>query len=312
MPVYTVDPAIMGVAVALIVIIVIIWWGCSSAKPKKEHKEQKGIFSRRHKGKAVAYCASCGKLPNSSMNDLLVGRRFICPKWELDFPHIGAVIKEKERYMECWLHIQRWLQCYSMSWSLSGLLSRLRNRIFKRRPALSVDIALIALIIWLLLLLPSLFFFALSSSWLFWPSAAAFFAAYSVGDSLLVNTSVTLVTQQPRLPLRSVILGGFAFLELSLAFAVFYALLPVGAMNQTLHGLTAWYFSLVTIVTLGYGDFHPCSPFARSLVMVEIVVGLYFLYTLFATIVSWATASDTLPTLAELIEKSKKLDEEEY
>ncbi len=99
---------------------------------------------------------------------------------------------------------------------------------------------------------------------------------------------------------------------MSLAFAVFYALLPAGAMNHTLRGWTAWYFSLVTIVTLGYGDFHPCSPLARFLVMAEIVVGLYFLSTLFTTIVSWANASDTLPTLHELRKKSKKLDREEY
>lgn len=44
------------------------------------------------------------------------------------------------------------------------------------------------------------------------------------------------------------------------------------------------------------------------LVMGEIVVGLYFLSALFTTIVGWATASDTLPTLDELLEKSEDLD----
>lgn len=240
------------------------------------------------------------------MNDLLIGRRFICPKWTLDFPHIGVVIKQEEISMRRWLQVQRWLLCYSTGYSLGGISNRWLNP--------SKDSALVALIAWLLLLLLSLFCFAPSP---FGVSRffAALLAAYSIGDSLLVNTSIVFASQQPRLPLRSAILGGFAFFELSLAFAVFYLLLPEKAMHPELKdGLTALYFSLVTIVTLGYGDIRPshCSQQAQVLVMAEIIIGLYFLYTLFATIVNWANSLGTLPTLRELQKKSTELDQEYY
>lgn len=45
------------------------------------------------------------------------------------------------------------------------------------------------------------------------------------------------------------------------------------------------YFSYVTLATLGYGDIVPVSQFARSLAMVEALVGQIFLVTLVAALV---------------------------
>ena len=68
--------------------------------------------------------------------------------------------------------------------------------------------------------------------------------------------------------------------------------------------------SLVTIVTLGYGDIHPClnSPRALGLNMWEIISGLYFLSILFAVMVGWANQSSTLLTLSEIVDESERLD----
>jgi hypothetical protein len=41
--------------------------------------------------------------------------------------------------------------------------------------------------------------------------------------------------------------------------------------------LDAFYFSFVTITTLGYGDFHPVSPLAKWIVMGELVSGILML-----------------------------------
>ncbi|MBK1619744.1 ion channel [Lamprobacter modestohalophilus] len=52
------------------------------------------------------------------------------------------------------------------------------------------------------------------------------------------------------------------------------------------------YFSLVTLSTLGYGDITPLSPVARSLAMVEAVVGPMFVAVFLARLVGVRTAKD--------------------
>jgi uncharacterized membrane protein len=37
------------------------------------------------------------------------------------------------------------------------------------------------------------------------------------------------------------------------------------------------YFSVITLTTLGYGDMMPASPVARSVVMLEALLGQFFL-----------------------------------
>lgn len=167
----------------------------------------------------------------------------------------------------------------------------------------------VRLLTWTILLLFALMYIAPCRGW--WSSPAVLLAVCYVIDTLLYNTSVAFVTQLPRLPLRTAILGGIAFFELSLAFAVLHLALLKGAMVPELNRLTAWYFSLVTIVTLGYGDIKPKSYGAMVLIMTEIMIGLYFLSTLFTIMVGWANESDTLPTLTTLEENSRELDQEE-
>ena len=46
------------------------------------------------------------------------------------------------------------------------------------------------------------------------------------------------------------------------------------------------YFSLVTILTLGYGDIVPIAPFARMLTVFEAFFGSFFIAILIARLVS--------------------------
>jgi len=59
---------------------------------------------------------------------------------------------------------------------------------------------------------------------------------------------------------------------------------PSSLMTALLAGVNAFYFSLVTIVTLGYGDFAPAFPAWRALVSVEIIYGLFFLVFVFIVV----------------------------
>jgi hypothetical protein len=46
------------------------------------------------------------------------------------------------------------------------------------------------------------------------------------------------------------------------------------------------YFSFVTILTLGFGDIIPLSPFARMLTVTEALIGVFFIAILIARLIS--------------------------
>ena len=55
------------------------------------------------------------------------------------------------------------------------------------------------------------------------------------------------------------------------------------------HFQSAFYFSFVTLTTLGYGDIAPAMPLARSLVTTEALVGQLYLVVLVARLVAMRT-----------------------
>jgi hypothetical protein len=90
-------------------------------------------------------------------------------------------------------------------------------------------------------------------------------------------------------------LVGFAFgyLVIALIFAAWFWSLwkvsPLGSFN----GLPTnpkfghfFYFSVITIGTLGYGDITPQSPLARALAISEVVVGIGWITVVFAAVIS--------------------------
>jgi hypothetical protein len=88
-----------------------------------------------------------------------------------------------------------------------------------------------------------------------------------------------------------------AYLLFAMCFAFAYDLaewVSPGAFSHPASGLGSgqtrfWsflYFSVVTLTTLGFGDMTPVHPVARSLVMVEALVGLLYPAILLARIVT--------------------------
>ena len=57
---------------------------------------------------------------------------------------------------------------------------------------------------------------------------------------------------------------------------------PVGEQNWS----TSLYFSFTVLTTLGLGDITPVSTYARSLVMVESIIGPMYLAVLIARLVA--------------------------
>jgi ion channel len=84
-----------------------------------------------------------------------------------------------------------------------------------------------------------------------------------------------------------------AYLLAGLAFGVGYALLDrtlpdsFGAAAESDLSITRGiYFSFVTLATLGYGDIVPTSDIARGVVILEAVIGQFYLTVVIARLVS--------------------------
>lgn len=86
-----------------------------------------------------------------------------------------------------------------------------------------------------------------------------------------------------------------SFVELVLNYAMLYYILDTyfvrygfweGLFNQPLQDpLTALYFSLITIVSIGYGDYYPIQDISKLLIMYEIINGLLLLVVSFTVYV---------------------------
>ena len=71
------------------------------------------------------------------------------------------------------------------------------------------------------------------------------------------------------------------YISVASIFAAIYRYLSLwtdNAFNQPIAStLDAFYFSVVTMTTLGYGDIHPVSNLAKGLVIVEVLSGVMLL-----------------------------------
>src|SRR5205814_2377808 len=92
-----------------------------------------------------------------------------------------------------------------------------------------------------------------------------------------------------------------AYLMLGLMWTVAYWLVaqltPGGAFafntnagNQSMNGFTAFYFSFITLSTVGYGDITPVSRIARWLAATEAMTGLLYVAVLIARLVALYSA----------------------
>lgn len=90
---------------------------------------------------------------------------------------------------------------------------------------------------------------------------------------------------------RSLIVVIFNFFETVVAFAILYKVFgTIGATTSLIQGtftsFTALYFSAVTAITLGYGDFIPLNQLSRMIVMFQLSGTMLFLIFIIPALLS--------------------------
>lgn len=118
---------------------------------------------------------------------------------------------------------------------------------------------------------------------------------------------------QPASPNRSIALLGIGYVELVIGFAIFYLVndgVRAGSGENARRLTEAWdavYFSLVTITTLGYGDWAPRSQGAKALVCTEVLTGLALLVVMLGAFLARLKSPGPQPTHKQIEERARQI-----
>lgn len=237
----------------------------------------------RYPVKATLYCSTCD-FSFGDANPRHLGVHFVCPE-EDHRKHFARVVIDS-RTAKSWLRWERRMLYFQNHVSPLPCLQRffpgMEAGIFA---CISTIVLLMALIAWphlstlhpvLLSLLIKVLLFGLT----FW----------RLVDIFITNISITFTSRFPANPIRSVLLSFIAYIHVILCFAIFY-LVWCEQFTMTVSPSSAVFYSFGTIATVGYGDLKPKTPWAESLVVLELVGGLFFVAIIFAQVASWATKS---------------------
>jgi hypothetical protein len=109
--------------------------------------------------------------------------------------------------------------------------------------------------------------------WILWLICYLFFETVFYIPTLIFASDMF---SRPRSYKRSMLLLFFNYLEISLAFAVFYSCgnylnLPFN------HWFDSIYFSVITSSSIGYGDYHPVTTIGKFLVTSQALLFLFFI-----------------------------------
>lgn len=92
----------------------------------------------------------------------------------------------------------------------------------------------------------------------------------------------------PRVTAQALSASLCGYLMIGIWFFAVYMLLPSNAFHPlpetgaSHHRTDLFYFSLVTLTSLGFGDVTPATPLTRSLAILEVVVGQFYIAVLIA------------------------------
>jgi hypothetical protein len=123
-----------------------------------------------------------------------------------------------------------------------------------------------------------------------------FLTAGLVLIAFVVANLLRFVLRAPSVNMEVLCASISAYLMLGLLWTVAYWLvdqLTPGAFafntndgRQSIHGFNAFYFSFVTLSTVGFGDITPVSKVARMLAAMEAITGLLYVAVLIARLVA--------------------------
>ncbi len=145
---------------------------------------------------------------------------------------------------------------------------------------------------------------AVVSRWIdhFWPDLipkGVLFATDLVFLVFLIGQFLRFILRAPRVNAEVLYAGISVYLLLGLSWMFGYLFVawlgnlqhPAFAFNagpagQSMDGFTAYYFSFVTLTTVGYGDITPVSNAARALAALEAMTGTLYLAVLISRLVA--------------------------
>jgi voltage-gated potassium channel len=139
-------------------------------------------------------------------------------------------------------------------------------------------------------------------------SPAFFLAPMALFFAFVLAQTFLFILRAPRVDANVLCAGVAGFLTLGLIWVPLYTL--VGQLNPAaftvargpgadaaMDGFNAFYFSLVTLCTVGYGDITPTSKVARMLAVMEAASGLFYMTILISRLVSvYSTTGRVLGT----------------
>jgi hypothetical protein len=76
--------------------------------------------------------------------------------------------------------------------------------------------------------------------------------------------------------------------------------------TSTMTGFNGFYFSFMTLCTVGYGDITPVSKSARMLAVLEAIVGLFYVAVLISRLVAVYSATSTPDTTGDSLPRSEQ------
>ena len=127
---------------------------------------------------------------------------------------------------------------------------------------------------------------------------AAIFLAFAIAFLIFVIVHILrFVLRSPRVSTEVLCASVSAYLMMGVLWAMAYRLAVVvtpsafsfntaQAVNGPMDGFTSFYFSFVTLTTVGYGDITPVSNVARMLAITESMTGTLYVAVLIARLVA--------------------------
>lgn len=130
-----------------------------------------------------------------------------------------------------------------------------------------------------------------------WSGSSALESARAISSlmftAILAGVVLAQVLREGRITIHRIVGSATAYLLLGLTWGEIYHLLAVSVPKAFTSSVfpsvgqsELYYFSIVTLTTLGYGDITPVHPLARSLVSLEAFTGQLFPAILIARLVS--------------------------
>lgn len=138
---------------------------------------------------------------------------------------------------------------------------------------------------------------AVAAQWLsfFWPAfTSVSLVAAAVFIGVVIVRLLLHVLNAGEVDHETLCAGVAGFLMIGLLWMVVYTLVAYtdpkaflfSVPGQTMDGFEAFYYSFVTLSTIGFGDITPVSRLARMLSVMEAVTGMFYVAVLVARLVS--------------------------